>query len=161
MITEIESGEILNDIAPRLLAFSEHPCFLIEENFSITPDGYLQNRNDARESGMPATSYFGVLETLRKMGIDVYTTRDLNASIWWMIAMHGYLGKNHYPKHRKYFTVEEQAMGMLMCVPGIGEARAGKALKESSIAGMVENGMVGLTEGQKQKVGKVLRWKKN
>jgi hypothetical protein len=158
MISELD--EIMHDIAPRLKAFSENPCFLFEENFSISKDGYLQDKNSGRSTEMLITSYYGYLETLRKMGLDVYTTRDLNASIWWLVAMHGYLGKNHYPKHSKYFSEKEQAAGMLMCVPGIGEARAEKALKHNSIRGMAGMKMIeGLTEKQGEKLGKVLRWR--
>lgn len=109
---------------------------------------------------MLATSYFGILETLRKMGLDVYTTRDLNQSIWWMISIHGYLEKNHFPKHRKYFSMEERAVGMLSAVPGISEARAKKMLAKGSIADAVTNGKVeGLTELQGRKVMDVLIWR--
>lgn len=155
-----EVDEILHDIVPRLKDFSDNPCFLIEENFSITKDGYLENRQDGRTSDMKATSYYGILETIRKSGVDVYCTRDLNASIWWMVAMHGYLQKNHYPKHHKYFSEQEQAIGMLMCVPGIGEKRAEKALQENSIRGMCGMKRVeGMTEKQSEKLLKVLRWR--
>jgi ERCC4-type nuclease len=145
-----------------LASFSDNPCFLIEENFQITKAGYLTDKNTSFESNMLATSYFGILETLRKMGLGVYTTRDLNQSIWWMIGMHGYLEKNHYPKHRKYFSMEERAVGMLSAVPGISEARAKKMLKNGSIAEAIQNGKVeGLTELQGRKVMEVLKWKKN
>jgi len=157
MITEIESGEILNDIAPRLAGFSDNPAFLIEENFAINSEGYIVDKNSPRESGMLVTSYYGVLETIRKMGIDVYTARDLNHSIWWMCAMHKYLEKNHYPKHRKFSTVEEQAIGMMMCVPGVGEVRAGKALAQMSIAEMATAQEIpGLTKVMQGKVKKVV-----
>lgn len=156
-ISELE--EIVNDIAPRLLGYSEHPVFLIEENYEITKDGYLLNRQNGRHSELLATSYFGILETLRKMGCEVVTTRDLNSSIWWMISLHGYLGKNHYPKHTKYFSLQEQAVGMLTVIPGLGPARAEKALAKNSIrvmSGM--NKVPGLTETQSRKLSEVLRW---
>jgi len=108
---------------------------------------------------MLATSYYGILETLRKMGIDVQCTRDLNSSIWWMIALHGYLNKNHYPKHKKCFSVQEQAVAMMTLIPGIGTARAEKALQKNSIR--VMSGMKkvpGLTDAQSRKLGEVLRW---
>ena len=161
LISELD--EIMYDIAPRLKNFSGstgNPCFLIEENFGISRDGYLYNRGDNRETQMLATSYYGFLETLRKMGVDVYCTRDLNASVWWMIAMHGYLAKNHYPKHRKYFSLQEQAVGMLTAVPTIGENRALKALEHSSIRGMCGMKQVeGLTMKQSGKLQSVLGWK--
>lgn len=156
-ISEID--EIMNEIAPRLLGYCEHPVFLIEENFEITKDGYLQNRQNGRHSEMLATSYYGILETLRKMGIDVQCTRDLNSSIWWMISLHGYLNKNHYPKHKKCFSVQEQAVAMMTLIPGIGTTRAEKALQKNSIR--VMSGMKkvpGLTDAQSRKLGEVLRW---
>ena len=158
MISELD--EILYEILPRLKNYNPNPCILLEENYLITKDGYLANRNDHRETQMLATSYFGYLETIKKMGIDVVTTRDINQSIWWMIAMHGYLAKEHYPKHRKYFTVPEQAVGMLCTVPTIGEVRAGKALKLSSIRGMCGMKVVeGLTMKQSEKLQNVLRYR--
>ena len=158
MITELD--EIMYDILPRLKNYNPNPCILLEENFLITKDGYLANRNDHRETQMLAISYFGYLETMKKMGIDVITTRDINQSIHWMIAMHGYLSKEHYPKHRKYFTVPEQATGMLCTVPTIGEVRAGKALKLSSIRGMCGMTVIeGLTMKQSEKLQNILRYR--
>ena len=95
MISELD--EIMYQIAPRMINFSENPVLLLEENYGISKGGYLFNRQDNRETEMLATSYYGYLETIRKMGIEVITTRDLNSSIWWMISTHGYLGKQHYP----------------------------------------------------------------
>jgi ERCC4-type nuclease len=152
-----ELDEIMHEIVPNLAQFSDNPCLLVEENFDITKDGYLQDHNSGRHTEMKATAYYNYLETIRKHGVDVYTTRNLNASIYWMIAMHGYLEKQHYPKHRKFFTIEEQAIGMLTCVPGIGEARARKALAGMCIAGM-NGGVPGLTVKQNEKLGKALRW---
>lgn len=155
-----ELDEIVNDIAPRLAQFGENPAFLVEENFDITKDGYLQNKQTGYPTALLATSYFGILETLRKMGLDVYCTRDLNASIWWMVAMHGYLSKNHYPKHRKYFSLQEQAVGMMTAVPGLGPARAEKALAQNSIRSMANLKKIpGLTETQSKKFKEVLMWR--
>ena len=158
MISELD--EIMYDIIPALKNFSDNPCILLEENFGITKDGYLHNRNDGRPTELLATSYFGYLETLRKMGVDVVTTRDLNQSIWWMIATHGYLSKEHYPKHKKYFSLQEQAVGMLSAVPTIGEARAKKALEKSSIRAMCGMKHIdGLTAKQSEKLQNVLRYR--
>lgn len=161
MIGELD--EIMYDIVPRLKNYAGetgNPTILLEENFTIGKNGYLYNANDCRESQMLATSYYGYLETIRKMGVEVICTRDLNQSIWWMIATHNYLATQHFPKHRKCFSVQEQAMAMLMAVPGIGEARAGKALAKSSIRGMcVMKDVPGLTEKQSEKLLGVLRVK--
>jgi ERCC4-type nuclease len=148
------------DTLPRLRNFCENPVLLCEENFGIDQTGHLFNRGDSRETDMLATSYFGYLETIRKSGVEVITTRDLNQSIYWMIAMHGYLGKGHYPKHRKYHSVKEQARGVLMCVPGIGEARAGKVLKNTSISEMLtSNKFEGLTMTQAKKLNEIARYR--
>lgn len=157
MLSELD--EIMHDIAPRLKQFSDNPCFLIEENFEITKDGYLQDRNSGRHTEMLITSYYGYLETLRKMGLDVYCVRDMNASIWWMVAMHGYLCKNHYPKHQKTFTDEERAIAMLNCIPTVGEHRARKSLQKQSIREMIKSGYAeGFTMKQNEKMNNVVRW---
>jgi len=158
MISELD--QIMHQIIPALKNFSENPVLLLEENFSISPDGYLHNRADGRPTDMLATSYYGYLETVRKLGVDVQCTRDLNQSVWWMIAMHGYLAKEHYPKHRKYFSVQEQSIGMLTAVTGIGEARAMKALEHGSIRSMCGcRNVPGLTGKMSERLQEILRWK--
>ena len=155
-----ELDETMFETLPRLKNFSDNPVLLVEESFGIDQSGYLFNRGSSRETSMLATSYFGYLETVRKMGVEVITTRDLNQSIWWMISMHGYLAKEHFPKQRKAHTMKEQACGMLMAVNGIGEARAMKALKGSSILSMAgTNEVKGLTMTQTKKLNDILRWK--
>ena len=158
MISELD--QIMHQIVPSLKNFSENPVLLLEENMGISPDGYLHNRADGRTTDMLATSYYGYLETIRKMGVEVITTRDLNQSIWWMISMHGYLEKNHYPPHKKYFSTGEQAIGMLSTIQGIGEARAIKALQKTSIRGMCGmKNVEGLTKRQSEKLQDVLRYR--
>jgi hypothetical protein len=77
-----------------------------------------------------------------------------------MISLHNYLGKNHYPHHKKYHTMHEIAVGMLTAIPTIGEVRANKALKESSIRGMMGMKTVnGLTDKQNEKLQQVLQWR--
>lgn len=158
MISELD--QIMYETIPALKNFSENPCLVLEENYGITKDGYLHNRNDGRPTELLATSYFGYLETIRKMGVDVITVRDLNQSIWYMIATHGYLGKEHFPKHKKYFSVQDQAVGMLTAIPSIGEARAKKALEKMSIRAMCGMKRIdGLTAKQSEKLQSVLRFK--
>lgn len=158
LISELD--QVLYETVTALKNFSENPVLLVEENLSITPDGYLENRSDGKETQMLATSYFSYLETIKKSGVDVVTTRDLNSSIWWMISLHGYLNKEHYPKHKKYFSVKEQAIGMLTAVPGIGEVRAGKALEHTSIRGMTGMKEIkGLTKKQAEKLGIIMRYR--
>ena len=155
-----ELDQILYEIVPALKNFSENPVLLVEENLAITPDGYLEDRNSGRGTQMLATSYFSYLETIKKSGVDVVCTRDLNSSIWYMISLHGYLNKEHYPKHTKYFSTKECAVGMLTAVPGIGEVRAGKALEHTSIRGMTGRKEIkGLTKKQAEKLSSVLRYR--
>ncbi len=158
LISELD--QILYETIPLLKNFSDQPVLLIEENHDITQDGYLINHTTGRDTQMLATAYYSYLETIRKTGVDVITTRDLNQSIWWMISLHNYLGKNHYPHHKKYHTMHEIAVGVLTAIPTIGEVRANKALKESSIRGMVGMKTVtGLTDKQNEKLQQVLQWR--
>jgi hypothetical protein len=158
MISELD--QIMHEIVPALKNFSEHSILLLEENFGITKDGFLFNRNDNRETEFRATSYYGYLETIRKMGVDIITTRDLNATIWYLIAMHGYLGKEHYPKHKKYFNDKEIAVGMLTAIPGLGDIRASKALQDRSIRGMIGmTKITGLTGKQSERLNRVVGWR--
>ena len=151
--------EIMFEIIPRLKNFSENPVLVCEENFGISQDGYLFNRADNRPTEFLAKSYYGYLETIRKMGIDVVTTRGLNETIWYLVSMHGYLGKEHYPKHNKYFSDKEIAIGMLTAIPGIGDVRASKALQEGSIRSMMGMKQIrGLTSKQAERLNKVCKW---
>jgi ERCC4-type nuclease len=155
-----EIDEIIEDICPHLISFSDNPSFLIEENFTIDESGYLVQRNTGRGSQLLATSYYGILETIRKMGIDVYTTRDLNQTIFLLASIDGYLSKEHLPKHRKYFSDKEIAIGMLASVPTIGEKRAEKALKHSSVGMMYRMKNVrGLNQKQVSRLQKIMAWR--
>lgn len=153
--------ELLQNILPRLITFTDNPVLLVEESHIIGEKGYLFRKQDKYwvETGMHCTSYYAFLETVRNMGIDVVCTRNMDASIWYMISMHKYLGKFHYPKHEKFFKTGQQAVGMLCCIQGIGEKRAQKALASSSIAGMLSRKTVdGLTDIHLAKLKKVLNW---
>jgi len=158
LISELD--EIMFDIIPRLKNFSDNPVALIEENYGISKSGYLYNKTDNRETEMLATSYFGYLETIRKMGITVITTRGLNESIWWMAATHGYLGKEHYPPNKKTFTDKDCAVGILSSIPGIGNVRATKALSHNSIRSMVGMKHIeGFTQKQSDRLSKIFHYK--
>jgi ERCC4-type nuclease len=157
-----EIDEILERICPRLISFSNNPGFIVEECFNIDENGYLVERNTGRESQMLAISYYGILETIRKMGIDVYTTRDLNHTIWLLAAMDTYLGSEHLPKHRKYHSNKEVAMGMLAMVPGVGEKRAAKALQHSSIGMMYRmRAIKGLNATQVARLFKIMSYRED
>lgn len=71
--------------------------------------------------------------------------------------MDGYLSREHYPKHTKQFKPYQQAIGMLSCVPGIGQKRAMKALEHNSIEDMIGlNEIEGLTKTMTAKLKKAL-----
>ncbi len=157
--------ELRYDILPRLVNFASetdsNPILLVEETHTIGDAGYLFRRGKGNvfiETGLHISSYYGFLETIRLMGIEVVTTKGLTESIWYMIAMDGFLAKQHYPKHLKSYKHHQQALGVLCCIPTIGSKRAAKALEECSIAEMlIRNEVEGLTKTQLEKVKKALR----
>jgi len=160
----VQMEELQHDILPRLCTFTDNPILLVEESHTIGDRGYLFRKDNTKkvwiETGMHCSSYYGFLGTVRNTGIDVVCTRNLDQSLWYMVSMHGYLASNHYPRHAKSFKPEQQAMGILCCIPGIGEKRAEKVLATHSIADLLTCGQVdGLTGKQLQKVQKVLRYK--
>jgi mannose/fructose-specific phosphotransferase system component IIA len=156
--------ELRYEIIPNLVQFSDNPVLLVEESHEIGEKGYLFRKQDRlwKETSMHSSSYYGFLETVRLMGCDVVCTRNLEQSIWWMISMHGFLGKRHYPKHQKFYGPEQSAMGMLCCVPTIGEKRAEKILSKHSISDLIfDKNVKEATEKQKQRIEECLRWKAN
>jgi len=166
----VQLDDLQHDILPRLISFTSNigadPILLIEESHIIGSGGYLFGKRDKVwiESGMRASSYYGFVSTVKKMGVDVVTVRKSTAAIpdetvWYLASLDGYLQKQHYPKQIKTFKPEQQALGMLCCIPGIGEVRARKALEEYSIAELVTaRDVKGLTDKQLLKVQKVLKW---
>lgn len=159
-----QMNDLQEDTLPRLIAFTENPILLVEEDFTIGEMGNLFRKDSTAklwiETGLHSSSYYGFLESCRSRGVDVVCTRNLDQSIWYMAAMHGYLGHHHYPKHRKLYKPYQQAMGMLCCVPGIGEKRAEKVLESNSVEDICSAEKIdGLTEKQLKKIQMVLRWK--
>ena len=151
--------ELRTDILPRLISYTDNPVLLVEESHQIGEAGYLFRRENGAyvETGLHSSAYYGFLESTRMTGVDVVCTRDLNASIWYMIAMDGYLSRQHYPKPLKSYKPHQSALGMLCCVPTIGAKRAEKALSALSIKEMIHvNEIEGLTKIQTQKLKKVL-----
>jgi len=156
--------ELLLGILPRLISFTNNPILLVEESHVIGEQGYLFRRKDNHwvETGMHCTSYYGFLETVRMMGVDVVCTRNLDASIWYLISMHGYLGKCHYPRHKKMFTSGQRAVGMLCCAPGVGERAAAQVLANYSIQELLEvdeSKLKALKSAQLASIKKITGWK--
>ncbi len=156
--------ELRLGILPRLRDFCDNPVLLVEESHKFGENGSLYRKENKMlvETGLHASSYYGFLESVRMMGVDVVTvpaTPDMLPTIWYLISMDGYLSREHYPKHAKHFDVRQQALGALCCVPGIGEKRAVAALEHASLAGIANATKVeGLTEKQTDKVQKMLRY---
>lgn len=160
----IQMDDLAEDILPRLVSFTDNPILLVEEDFVIGEMGRLFRKDNSSkmwtETGMHSASYYGFLESCRMKGIDVACTRNLDQSIWYMIAMDGYLAHKHYPKHRKLYKPYQQAMGMLCCIPGIGEKRAEKILEQNSISDLVQADEAnGLTPLQLKKIQTALNWR--
>lgn len=156
--------ELLIGILPRLSSFTNNPILLVEESHVIGEMGYLFRKQDNHwvETGMHCSSYYGFLETVRMQGVDVVCTRNFDASIWYLISMHGYLGRCHYPKHKKMFKTGQQAIGILCSVPGIGERKAEKILQRYSIQELLEvdaSDVKELTPKQLSGIRKVFSWR--
>jgi ERCC4-type nuclease len=157
--------ELRTDILPRLITYTDNPILLVEESHKIGEGGNLFRKEGSmyKETGTTATSYYGFLESIRMMGVDVVTIQaatDMMPTIWYLAAMDGFLSRDHYPKHQKSFKPNQQALGMLCCVPGIGMKRAAKALETNSIKDIATKTKIeGLTTKQHQKIKRVLEWK--
>ena len=135
-----QMGDLRDDILPALKELTETPVLLIEEDFSIGGDGtFYQRRNGMLyPTGMNTKAYFNFIHSCKLAGVDVVTTRNLDASIWWMIATAGYLEKNHYPKMKMQYSSDSRAIGMLCCINGIGPHKAEKILEEYSMVELLK-----------------------
>jgi len=160
VVTQMQ--ELREDILPRLLTFTDNPVLLVEESHVTGDAGYLFRKENGmyRETQMHCTAYYSFLESVRMMGIEVVCTRNMDQSIWYLIAMDRYLSQQHYPKPMKSYKPRQQQIGMLCCVPGIGQKRAEAALEGRSVSELVSAKEVdGITKKQLEKIQKVLRWK--
>ncbi len=127
--------ELKNDILPSLKDLTTNPVLLIEEDFVIDDNGTFFQRRDGMlyPTQLNSKAYYNFISSIKQNGIDVVTTRNLDASIWWMIATAEYLDNYHYPKISKQFNAENQAVGSLCSLNGIGPAKARKILAEYSL----------------------------
>jgi ERCC4-type nuclease len=157
--------ELRLDILPHLITYTTNPILLVEESHRIGECGSLFRKEGSmfKETGTTAASYYGFLESVRKMGVDVVTLKaeaDLMPTIWYLASMDGYLSREHYPRHLKSYNTKQQSIGMLCCIPGIGAKRAAKALETNSIKDIATKSKIeGLTIKQHQKIKRVLEWK--
>jgi hypothetical protein len=132
--------EIREDIIPSLMTITDTPVLLVEETMRIDEQGmcWRKQSNMLVPASISARQYYNFLQSIRQMGCEVVTTRDLDQSIWWMYSIHAYVHDQHYPHQKKRYGVDMQALGMLCCISGIGITRANKILKDVSIQDMVK-----------------------
>jgi ERCC4-type nuclease len=135
----IQMQEIREGIVPALLEVSDNPVLLVEETMSVDEKGmcWRKEGNFLRPAQLSARQYYNFLNSVRQMGCEVITTRNLDQSIWWMYSTHSYLHEEHYPKSKKKYGVDMQALGCLCCFNGIGQTTAKKVLQKHSLRDLV------------------------
>jgi hypothetical protein len=67
------------------------------------------------------------------MGCDVIITSSLTDSCWWMSAMQAWLDKQHYPKPKKKYGADMQALGIVCCINGFGAMKGNALLSQYTI----------------------------
>lgn len=132
--------EIRTDIVPNLMDATEYPILLVEETFNIGTDGMMWRKegNFLKQTTITARMYYNFLQSIRQMGCEVVTTRNLDQSIWWMYSIHAYIHDLHYPKQDKRYKPEVQAIGALCCINSFGPTAATKALKDHTISDLMQ-----------------------
>lgn len=130
-----QMSDLKHDILPALKDLTENPVLLIEEDFAIGQNGtiYRHENNMLVPSDLNIKSYFNFIHSVKAMGIDVVCTRNLDASIWWMISTHQYVQNHHYPKVKKSHKPSMQAVGSLCAINTIGQNKATKLLQEFTL----------------------------
>jgi hypothetical protein len=131
--------ELREDILPALADLTENPVLLVEEHFIIDNNGamYRKKGNMMEPANITARMYYNFCQTVRAMGIEIVSTKDLHDSIWWMYSVHAYIHEEHYPKQKKKYGVDMQARGVLCCINSFGPTKATKLLKDNTIAGLI------------------------
>ena len=126
---------ISDDIIPALMDLTDNPILLIEEDFKIGNGGLLWRKegNFLKETSVTSAMYFNFLNRIRAMGCDVVVTSSLTDSCWWMVAMQSWLDKQHYPKPKKRYGADMQALGILCCINSFGAMKGTKLLKDYTI----------------------------
>ena len=131
--------EIREDVIPALMGITDDPILLVEEGFRIDEQGMMWRKegNFLKPASISARQYYNFLQSIRQMGCEVVCTRELDQSIWWMYSIHAYLHDSHYPKQKKRYGADMQAMGVMCCMNGIGQTIAKKILGKHSIQELV------------------------
>lgn len=131
---------ISEDIIPALCDLSENPVLLIEEDFKIGDAGLLWRKegNFLKETSITSNMYYNFLNRIRMLGCDIVVTSSLLDSCWWMSAMHSYINKQHYPKPKKQYGADMQALGILCCINGFGAMKGNKLLEQYTIRELLQ-----------------------
>jgi hypothetical protein len=127
--------EIREDIIPALMDLTESAVLLVEEYFQIDNQGMMWRKegNYLKPANISARMYYNFLQSMRQMGCDIVVTRELANSIWWMYGLHSYIHEFHYPKQKKRYGAEMQALGALCCINNFGPTIGKKLLKDHTI----------------------------
>ena len=127
--------DIREEIIPALLDLTDNPVLLVEEGFRIDEQGMMWRKegNFLKPAQISARQYYNFLQSIRQMGCEVVCTRELDQSIWWMHSMHTYIHDEHYPKQKKRYGTDMQAIGILCCINSFGITASRKLLKQYSI----------------------------
>jgi ERCC4-type nuclease len=139
---------LTNDILPALKELTNNPVLLIEEDFHIGHNGVFYRRQDGmlHPTDLNVKAYFNFIHSVKLSGVDVVCTRNLDASIWWMIASGIWVENNHYPKGKKQYLPTMQAVGALCCINGIGQTKAEKLLKDYTLQELFQMNKVELSK---------------
>ena len=105
----------------------DNAWFLVEEeDLFIDQDGVIMSKRGKLlyETGMNVKAYYNFLHSIERKGVQVKTTYNWEYSVWWLYSLHSYIQREHYPKPTKKYTQQEEVIGALMGIEGIGEAKA-------------------------------------
>lgn len=144
-----QMAEIRTDIVPALMDATDNPILLVEEGFRIDNTGMMFRKegNFMKPANIMARSYYNFLQSIRLMGCEVVCTRDLDQSIWWMYSIHSYIHSQHYPKQKKRYGSDMQALGALCCINSFGITASKKLLAQHTIYDMLQ-----MTDAQLSKI---------
>jgi len=131
--------EIREDLVPCMLNRTESAVLLIEEYFTIDNNGMMWRKegNFMKPANISARMYYNFLQSIRMMGCDVVITKNLEHSIWWMNATQNYINTEHYPKQKKRYGADMQALGALCAINSFGITASKKVLEKHTISEMI------------------------
>jgi hypothetical protein len=132
--------DIREDVIPAMMdASPDSSVLLVEEYFTIDNKGMMWRKegNFMKPANISARMYYNFLQSIRLMGCDVVVTKNLEHSIWWMNAIHTYVHNEHYPKQKKRYGANMQAVGALCAVNSFGITASKKVLEKHTISELI------------------------